>query len=226
MPRAKLSASQKLKLIQLYRESTESESGFSKLHNLSDGSLQDWMRLYDGFGLKGLSESKSHQTYSSELKQKAIHAYLSGEGTLREVAKRFKLRSKSQLSIWISKYNGNEELRSTGATTRRIPMASRKTTFAERIEIATYAIEHNRNYNEASQKFQVSYQQVRSWVLKVDAGGFESLRDGRGRKKSDDELSENEKLRLENKQLRAELNAQRVQNDLAKKLQEILSKGR
>ena len=67
---------------------------------------------------------------------------------------------------------------------------------------------------------------MRSWVLKVDAGGFESLRDGRGRKKSDDELSENEKLRLENKQLRAELNAQRVQNDLAKKLQEILSKGR
>ena len=68
-------------------------------------------------------------------------------------------------------------------------MASRKTTFEERIEIATYAIEHNRNYNEASQKFQVSYQQVRSWVLKVDAGGFESLRDGRGRKKSDDELA-------------------------------------
>ena len=54
-------------------------------------------------------------------------------------------------------------------------MASRKTTFEERIEIATYAIEHNRNYNEASQKFQVSYQQVRSWVLKVDAGGFESV---------------------------------------------------
>ena len=58
-------------------------SGFSKLHNLSDGSLQDWMRLYDGFGLKGLSESKSHQTYSSELKQKAVHAYLSGEGSAR-----------------------------------------------------------------------------------------------------------------------------------------------
>ena len=72
----------------------------------------------------------------------------------------------------------------------------------------------------------MSYQQVRSWVLKVDSSGFESLRDGRGRKKSEDELSDNEKLRLENKQLKAELKAQRIQIDLAKKLQEILSKGR
>ena len=30
---------------------------------------------------------------------------------------------------------------------------------------------------------------MRLWVLKVDAGGFESLRDGRGRKMSEDELA-------------------------------------
>ena len=226
MPRIMLSASQKLNLIQLYQESKISEFAFSKLHNLSEGSLREWIRLYDAFGLEGLSRSKVHQSYSSEFKNEVVQAYLSGEGTLKELTARFKLRSKTQLRSWISKYNGNEELRSTGAATRRIPMASRKTTFEERIEIVTYAMEHNRNYTEASQKFQVSYQQVRSWVLKVDAGGFESLRDGRGRKKSEDELSENEKLRLENKRLRAELNAQRIQNDLAKKLQEILSKGR
>ena len=226
MPRIILSASQKLKLIQLYQESKESEYAFSKLHNIGEGSLHEWIRLYDAFGLEGLSRSKVHQSYSSEFKNEVVQAYLSGQGTLKELTTRFKLRSKTQLRSWISKYNGNEELRSTGAATRRIPMPSRKTTFEERIEIATYAIEHDRNYIESSQKFQVSYQQVRSWVLKVDAGGFESLRDGRGRKKPEDELSENEKLRLDNKRLRAELNAQRIQNDLAKKLQEILSKGR
>ena len=67
---------------------------------------------------------------------------------------------------------------------------------------------------------------MRSWVLKVEATGFESLRDRRGRKKPQDELSDMDKLRLENKQLKAELKAQKIQNDLAKKLQEILSKGR
>lgn len=226
MPRTKLSALQKLNLIRLYQESTSSERTFSKLHNIGQGSIQNWMHLYDEFGLEGLSESRFNQSYSSEFKQEVVQAYLSGEGTLRGLTRRFKLRSKTQLQSWLSKYNGNEELRSSGVATRRIPMASRKTTFEERIEIATYAIEHNRNYIETSQKFQVSYQQVRSWVLKVDSSGFESLRNGRGRKKSEDELSDNEKLRLENKQLKAELKAQRVQNDLAKKLQEILSKGR
>ena len=226
MPRTKFSALQKLNLIQLYQESTLSKLEFSKLHNIGRGSIQDWIRLYDEFGLKGLSEAKFNQSYSIEFKRKVVQTYLSSEGSLTEITNRFKLRSKTQLQNWISKYNGNEELRSSGVATRRIPMASRKTTFEERIEITTYAIAHNRNYIETSQKFQVSYQQVRSWVLKVDTGGFESLRDGRGRKKSEDELSNNEKLRLENKQLKAELKAQRIQNDLAKKLQEILSKGR
>lgn len=226
MPRTKLSALQKLKLIRLYQESTLSKLAFSKLHNIGRESIQDWIRLYDEFGLEGLSEAKFNQSYSSEFKRKIMHAYLSGEGSLTELTNWFKLRSKTQLQSWISKYNGNEELHSSVAATKRILMASRKATFAERIEITTYAIEHNRNYIKTSQKFQVSYQQVRSWVLKVDTGGFEALRDGRGRKKSEDELSDNEKLRLENKQLKAELKAQRIQNDLAKKLQEILNKGR
>lgn len=142
------------------------------------------MRLYDEFGLEGLSEAKFNQSYSSKFKRKVVQAYLSGEGSLTELTNRFKLHSKTQLQSWISKYNGNEKLHPSVAATRRIPMASRKTTFEERIEITTYAIEHNRNYIETSQKFQVSYQQVRSWVLKVDTGGFEALRDGRGRKKS------------------------------------------
>ncbi|MBJ7689552.1 transposase, partial [Weissella confusa] len=72
-----------------------------------------------------------------EFKRKVVQAYLSGEGTLRELTRRFKLRSDSQISDWVSKYNGNQELRSSGAGTRRVTMASRKTTFEERVEIAT-----------------------------------------------------------------------------------------
>src|SRR5699024_6603038 len=141
MPRTKLSALQKLNLIRLYQESTSSERAFSKLHNIGQGSIQNWMHLYDEFGLEGLNESRFNQSYSSEFKQEVVQAYLSGEGTLRGLTRRFKLRSKTQLQSWLSKYNGNEELRSSGVATRRIPMASRKTTFEERIEIATYAIE-------------------------------------------------------------------------------------
>ncbi|KAA8455588.1 helix-turn-helix domain-containing protein [Weissella paramesenteroides] len=43
---------QKLKLIRLYQESTSSERAFSKLHNIGRESIQDWIRLYDEFGLE------------------------------------------------------------------------------------------------------------------------------------------------------------------------------
>ena len=79
---------------------------------------------------------------------------------------------------------------------------------------------------ETAEKFDVSYQQVRSWVLKVDQNGFEALQDGRGRKKSRDELSEMDKVLLENKRLKAELKAQEAQTKFAKKFLENLRKGR
>ncbi|TYP48715.1 helix-turn-helix domain-containing protein, partial [Thermosediminibacter litoriperuensis] len=44
----------------------------------------------------------------------------------------------------------------------------RNTTLEERIEIVKYCLEHNRNYIETAEKYQVSYQQVRSWVIKYD----------------------------------------------------------
>ena len=42
----------------------------------------------------------------------------------------------------------------------------RKTTFEERILIVIYCIEHQNNYTETAQKYQVSYQQVYSWITK------------------------------------------------------------
>ena len=36
----------------------------------------------------------------------------------------------------------------------------RKTTYEERVEIVKYCIEHQNNYAETAQKYQVSYQQV------------------------------------------------------------------
>jgi transposase-like protein len=226
MSRSKYSPIEKLKMIESYQKSSLSIKSFALSNNIGQFALRNWLRLYADFGVEGLSEPKANQTYSKEFKLKVAQAYLSGEGTLRELVRRFELRNSKQISDWVSKYNGNQELRSSGAGTRRAPMASRKTTFEERVEIATYAIEHDRNYTQTSEKFHVSYQQVRSWVLKVEANGFEALRDGRGRKKTTEELSEVDKLIHENKRLKAELKAQQMKIDLAKKLQEILRKGR
>jgi len=97
----------------------------------------------------------------------------------------------------------------------------RKTTFDERIEIVRYCIAHDHNYAETSEKFQISYQQARSYTVKFESGGIEALRDRRGHKKPTDELTELERLRAENKILRAQKERAEMEAAFLKKLNEI-----
>ena len=97
----------------------------------------------------------------------------------------------------------------------------RKTTFDERVEVVKYCIEHQNNYAETAQKYQVSYQQVYSWTSKYQKYGVEALQDKRGKRKSKDEMSELEKLKAQNKLLEAENRRKQMEIDFLKKLDEI-----
>ncbi|GAA6428550.1 helix-turn-helix domain-containing protein [Dielma fastidiosa] len=48
---------------------------------------------------------------------------------------------------------------------------SRKTTYEERIEIVNYCLEHDKNYKDAAELFNVSYTQVYQWVNKYKEDG-------------------------------------------------------
>ena len=97
----------------------------------------------------------------------------------------------------------------------------RKTTFDERVEIVQYCIAHDHNYAETSAKFGVSYQQARSYTVKYEAGGVDALQDRRGRTKPVEEMSELERLRAENRILRAEKERAEMEVSFLKKLDEI-----
>ncbi|WP_304545844.1 helix-turn-helix domain-containing protein [Desulforamulus aquiferis] len=97
----------------------------------------------------------------------------------------------------------------------------RATTYDERIEIVKYCIEHQQNYAETAQKFQVSYQQIYSWTNKYLTDGVDALQDKRGKRKSEDEMSEVEKLRAQNKLLQAENKRKQMEIDILKKLDEL-----
>ncbi len=44
------------------------------------------------------------QTYSSELKIQVVKSYLNGEGSQSAIAKKYKLKSKTQFMNWVRKY--------------------------------------------------------------------------------------------------------------------------
>ena len=50
----------------------------------------------------------------------------------------------------------------------------------------------------------MSYKQARNYTVKYESDGIEALRDNRGKRKSKDEMTELERLRAENRILKAE----------------------
>ena len=71
----------------------------------------------------------------------------------------------------------------------------RKTTFEERIGITSYCISHDHNYAETAEKFKVFYQQARNYTVKYEKNGIDALQDNRGKRRSEDSLTELDRLR-------------------------------
>ncbi|WP_251913529.1 transposase [Lactiplantibacillus plantarum] len=154
MPRAKHTAAEKLAILEALRKSGEHVGIFAQAHGVDPHTMRDWQALYERDGFAGLAEARKNQHYSQGLKLAAVTTYLNGEGSLRELAIRFGLRSKQQLLDWLNKYNGNKTLTALPSR-KQIPIMSRKTTFEERIEIVEYVTKHKHSYAEAAEHFQV-----------------------------------------------------------------------
>lgn len=97
----------------------------------------------------------------------------------------------------------------------------RLTTLDERIEIVSYCIAKGKNYGAAIEKYRVSYQQIYSWVCKYEEKGVDGLIDKRGKRKPLNEMTEMERLRAENKILKAENKQKEMEIAVLKKLAEI-----
>lgn len=216
-----ISPQAKIEAVLKYLDGKGSYESIAREYGVAYTPFRKWVAKYKAFGNEAFIRSGHNATYSKDFKETVAKAYMNGEGSLEEIAIKFKLPTPDTVKKWFIKYNGHEELRASGTGGYPIMTNGRKTTFDERIEIVKYCIEHQNNYHEASVKHQVSYQQVYTWIKKYETNGIEALQDNRGRKKPESEMSELEKLRAENKLLKAENRRKELENAFLKKLEEI-----
>ena len=168
-----------------------------------------------------------NKKYSVELKMQAVQSYQNGEGSLREICRKYGISDKHVLQDWIMWYNGHREYKERSSAKGEIYMTKgRKTTQEERAEIVAFCIEHNYDYGLTVETYNVSYQQVYAWVRKYEEGGVDKLRDNRGRTKQVEEMTEVEKLKAEMKILEAKNRQLEIENEFIKKLQELKGGGR
>lgn len=206
--------------VQEYLEGQTSQQAIADRLGIALASFQAWVRKYKSMGADAFTQD-GNRHYSKELKEQAVTDYLAGRGSLQDICKNYRIMSATQLRRWIMKYNGHEKLDASGTGGVIIMTKGRKTSFDERVEIVQYCIAHDHNYAETAVKHSISYQQARSYTIKYEAGGVEALRDRRGRTKPLGEMSELEKLRAENRILRAEKERAEMEASFLKKLDEI-----
>ena len=165
---------------------------------------------------------RKNKHYSAELKLRAVQDYLSGKGSQTEICRKYEIPAHSMLQRWISCYNGHKDFKERSRARGEIYMTKgRKTTQEERAQIVAFCIEHGKDYGLTVETYQVSYQQVYSWVRKYETGGIAGLIDRRGKAKPEDELTEAERLRQENRMLQAKLKDKEMEIALLKKLREL-----
>lgn len=218
---SKRSAEEIIQSLERYMRGESTRVTERKRLGVSKTTYQSWLKRYETFGSEGFQHTKN-QHYSSELKQSAVRDYLNGMGSQADICKKYRIYSRTQLQEWIKVYNGHKELRPSRGRRSDIYMTKgRTTTYEERIEIVSYCIEHGNDYTAAIEKYGISYQQIYSWVRKYREKGAEGLRDKRGKRKPESEMTETEKLRAENRLLEARNRRLETENAVLKKLEEL-----
>lgn len=211
----------KIQIIKALEDGDYSVYELEAIYNVSNITIYDWAYKYEKYGVEGLKEATTWKMYSKELKLEAVQDYLSGEYSIREVTRKHEIPSTSTLRRWIKKYNSHRELKDTSKGRTSSMTKGRKTTWNERIQIVLDCLGNGKDYQSTAETYEVSYQQVYQWVKKYEDGGDEALKDRRGRKREETELSPEEKIQLEIKRLERENERLRAENLFLKKLEEI-----
>jgi transposase-like protein len=219
----KLKVQEKIDLIRRCQTGELGKTEASRIAGVDLKTIYHWLARYEAEGESGFMAYSRNRVYTPEAKLNAVRDYLSGKGSQLEICKKYKIRNTHCLRGWIKVYNAHGDFSSRKYSGGGSYMKQgRTTTQEERVQIAKECIASGKNYGEIAQKYQVSYQQVRTWTLRFEELGEAGLEDRRGRRKKDQTpRTELEEAQIEIEQLKHKLYLAEMENTLLKKLNEI-----
>lgn len=220
MGKSAFTAQQKYEVIVSYEDRKTSSIDFCRQYNVSDETIKEWIYQFQTYGMDGLNNPDGWKRYSKEVKMAAVLDYLSGDYSQTEIVRKYEISSGSVLRQWIKIYNDHRGLKEMKRMNNSM-IKGRSTALEERLEIVMYCIQNGENYHQASEQFNVSYQQVYQWVKKFEKEGEDGLKDRRGRTKAELELTPDEKYQRDMKKLERENERLRAEVAFLKKLEEL-----
>ena len=221
--KSKVAIDEKVKVTKEYIEGNISREEAARRAGVAPSSITNWARKYRTEGALSLAPAEKNRVYSPELKRQAVLEYLAGGCSQDAICEKYEIRSRKQLRCWIMMYNTHEEFNSVKHSGGGSYMKkSRSTTLEERIRVVKNCIASGKNYGEMALKYNVSYQQARTWTICFEKMGEAGLQDRRGRRKKDQTpRTKLEQAQIEIEQLKHKLYLAEMENALLKKLDEV-----
>ena len=218
----KYSKELKLNIVKRYLAGEGSTVSLAKEINTTDTVVRRWIKKYNAYGESAFDPFNSNVSYTKEFKEMVVLAYLNGEGSYTDLMIKYNIPSDASIIKWVKDYNSHIELKDYIPGGKEIYMTkSRKVNKEERIEIVKYCLDHDLDYKTTAKIFKTTYANVFNWVKKYREKGEDGLGDNRGRRKTEEEIDENEKLRRELKKMQHERDMALLEVKLLKKLDEI-----
>jgi transposase-like protein len=223
--KGKIPAEEKVRIVERYLNGKIGYTEAQEIAGIGSATWRRWISRYKTEGIEGFQPTERNRIYPAELKACAVKDYLNGAGSLKDICEKYRIRSACQLLSWIKVYNCHEEFKTlTGGSHMT---KARKTTKEERQDIANECIASGNSYGETAIKYNVSYQQVYTWVKKMQERGNTGLDDRRGHRTPPHEpLTEEEKLKAEVEQLKKANYLLQMELDFRKKLKEVEGRNR
>lgn len=163
MSKSKVTVEERIEAAKSCAEGRMSIAEVARRLGVGSSRVSEWVSQYKVRGDAFFAKQKHNNVYSAETKRKAVEEYLKGAGSLDEISAKFGLRSHSQLKSWIKVYNGGGDFDHKMSGGSRMKQG-RETTQEERAVIAKDCLENGSNYGATAKKYNVSYQQVYTWV--------------------------------------------------------------
>lgn len=217
----KFSPDKKVEIINMYLNGVKSVSQIIFEYEISKGLLHLWLNKYKKYGIEIFENKKHNKSYSKDLKTIVVQEYLEGLDTFEGLALKYSIPSYTTIIKWVKDYNNHIELKDYDPKGDVYMVERRRLSVEERIKIVEHCLKHQSEYKITAELYNVSYAQVYQWVKKYEQKGPDGLLDQRGKRKSEENLSEVEKLQKKIEVLEKQLKLKEMENTLLKKVKEF-----
>ena len=109
--KSKFSKEQKIEICRRYLDGSESVTSLAEEINVCITTVQRWIRIFQTYGDSAFVEKTVNESYTKEFKRKVVEAYLSGDGSLRGIAVKYKIPVCGTVLVWVKLYNDHIELK-------------------------------------------------------------------------------------------------------------------